>query len=95
MIFIIVIKLIIIIVITMMIRCRAVNSAGESSELRTVELSRPEDLVEQLVIYNSIIIIIFMISLIQILPSLFLINGQVYMALASKPVVDDHHNLII
>ena len=64
---IIVIKLIIIIVITMLIRCRAVNSAGESSELRTVELSRPEDLVEQLVIYNSMIIIIFMISLIQIL----------------------------
>jgi len=30
-------------------RCRAVNSAGESSELRTVELARPADLVEQLV----------------------------------------------
>ena len=48
----------IMIMITTTIRCRAVNSAGESSELRTVELARPADLVEQLVI-----ILIFMIIL--------------------------------
>ena len=43
----------IMIMITTTIRCRAVNSAGESSELRTVELARPADLVEQLVIIHD------------------------------------------